>query len=82
MNKDKNFSSCLKTLRLSVYLTQAEFSRRADVPLGTYKNWELGRQLPSPSSWEKLHKYAKSLRGTTLAYKLCEFYLKEKTDAR
>lgn len=79
---DKSFASALKETRLSSYLTQAEFSRRAGVPLGTYKNWELGRQLPSPSSWEKLHSYIKTLRSSPLKFSIQEIYIKEKTNGK
>jgi DNA-binding transcriptional regulator YiaG len=79
---DKNFACALKEIRLGSYLTQAEFSRRAGVPLGTYKNWELGRQLPSPSSWEKLHNYIKTLRNAPLKYSIQDIYIREKTHGK
>ena len=79
---DKSFACALKEVRLESYLTQAEFSRRADVPLGTYKNWELGRQLPSPSSWEKLHRYIMTLKNISLKYTIQEIYIREKTNGK
>jgi transcriptional regulator with XRE-family HTH domain len=79
---DKSFANALRETRLESYLTQAEFSRRAGVPLGTYKNWELGRQLPSPSSWEKLHNYIKTLRNISLKYSIQEIYIKDKTNGK
>ena len=79
---DKSFATALRETRLASYLTQAEFSRRANVPLGTYKNWELGRQLPSPTSWEKLHSFIKTLRNAPLKYSIQNIYIREKTHAR
>lgn len=51
------FNVDLKKTRLSLYFTQAELCTRAKIPLGTYKNWERGRQLPSPKSWKKLRDF-------------------------
>jgi transcriptional regulator with XRE-family HTH domain len=47
------FKEELKRLRLSAYFTQAELCTRAEIPLGTYKSWELGLQYPTPRNWKK-----------------------------
>ena len=47
------FKDELKRLRLSAYFTQAELCKRAEIPLGTYKSWELGLQYPTPRNWKK-----------------------------
>lgn len=47
------FKEELRRLRLSAYFTQAELCKRAEIPLGTYKSWELGLQYPTPRNWKK-----------------------------
>lgn len=47
------FKQEIKRLRLSAFYTQKELCTRADIPLGTYKGWELGLQYPTPSNWKK-----------------------------
>lgn len=71
------FCIVLKELRISHFLTQKEFCRRSNIPLGTYKNWELGRQLPDPKSWEKLLIFVKNWNDTSYV-KLERTYLSEK----
>lgn len=46
------FKDELKRLRLTAYFTQAELCKRANIPLGTYKSWELGLQYPTPRNWK------------------------------
>lgn len=73
------FQNYLKKIRLTTFSTQEEFCRKADIPLGTFKNWELGRQLPNTNSWKKLYSFVLSSKADTkLIEKLRECYLDEK----
>lgn len=71
------FNIVLKQIRLSLFFTQKVFCEKANIPLGTYKNWELGRQLPDPNSWKKLVKFLRTT-GTTKYLDLEKIYLAEK----
>ena len=75
------FGIVLKQIRLSIFLTQKLLCEKANIPLGTYKNWELGRQLPDPNSWKKLLQFLKST-GTTKYIDLEKIYLAEKVKKR
>ena len=53
MNK-KDFSVILRRLRNKLFLTQNDISLYADIPLQTYKLWELAECLPSIKNIKKL----------------------------
>ena len=53
MNK-KDFSVILRRLRNKLFLTQSNISLYADIPLQTYKLWELAECLPSIKNIKKL----------------------------
>ena len=73
------FNDYLRQIRYKTFSTQEEFCRKADIPLGTFKNWELGRQLPNPSSWKKLYTFiCGSKANAELIQKLERSYLDEK----
>lgn len=73
------FETYLKQIRYATFATQEEFCRKAEIPLGTYKNWELGRQLPSPRSWANLYTFiCASGAKKEMVEKLERAYLNEK----
>lgn len=74
------FKRELKRIRLSLFMTQKEFADRATIPLGTYKNWELGIQLPSPSNWKKLLRFYGVQKSVVQSADLEIFYEMEKLD--
>lgn len=63
------FKEELKRLRLSAYFTQSELCKRAEIPLGTYKSWELGLQYPTPRNWKK---YVDFMERTNVGFELAK----------
>lgn len=61
------FKSELKRLRHLAFFTQKELCLRSGVPLGTYKSWEVGLQLPSHLNWQK---YINFMQTTNAKYEL------------
>ena len=67
MKNKAKFKEELKRLRLCAYFTQKELSARAEIPLGTYKSWELGLQYPTPRNWKK---YIELMETTNVSLQL------------
>lgn len=67
MKNKMEFKEELKRLRLCAYFTQKELCTRADIPLGTYKSWELGLQYPTPRNWKK---YVELMETTNVSVQL------------
>lgn len=74
----KEFSRELKRLRYGIYLTQAEFCKRAGIPLGTYKAWECGTQFPAPANWKKYIAFMDERSGGTTTATIKAMYLSSK----
>ena len=74
----KEFSRELKRLRYSVYLTQTEFCRRAEIPLSTYKAWECGTQFPTPANWKKYIAFMDERSGLVATKNIKAIYISYK----
>lgn len=59
LNK-KDFSVVLRRLRNKLLMTQADISLYAEIPLATYKLWELAGCLPSIKNMSKLISFLES----------------------
>lgn len=75
--KDKNpeFTTELRRIRYSLYMTQSEFCRRSNIPLGTYKAWECGTQFPAPGNWKIYIDFVAGLRGAEPLEKIKSIYI-------
>lgn len=71
------FNTELKKIRLSLYFTQKEFARNIDIPLSTYKGWERGKQLPTPTHFETLCQHLE--KRYVLTTRLKKYYVEGKT---
>jgi len=45
---DGRFAVRIKRLRLQQAFTQLEVAELAEIPVGTYRDWEYGRSVPNP----------------------------------